>query len=226
MTLPANSRNPPFHGGKRPRDIKRVYLDLRKELTREQHGAYQELHQRRLRSDPVPRRGKRCRSVKDQSRLWKVAAALGCGTSAVSSLMPGSSSPVAAQDLIEINSVDYRGRSYYLLFDVSAGEIGRRSMLMYRGAIPKGTGRGTNKRGVATSNNPSNAIARGRTVERYRSIDSPPVLPSVLLCQEGRSCEDPAWGAYRVSFAVKGRAHAPACGRQRFLAPLSLSCTL
>ena len=29
-------------------------------------------------------------------------------------------------------------------------------------AIPKGTGMGTNKRGVATSNNPSNAMIRGR----------------------------------------------------------------
>jgi hypothetical protein len=34
--------------------------------------AQQELHQRRLRSDPVPSRGKRCRSLKDRSCLEKV----------------------------------------------------------------------------------------------------------------------------------------------------------
>ena len=33
--------------------------------------ADQELHQRRLRSDHVQSRVKRCRSVKDRSRLWK-----------------------------------------------------------------------------------------------------------------------------------------------------------
>jgi hypothetical protein len=32
----------------------------------------QELHQRRLRIDQVNSRVKRCRSVKDRSRLWKV----------------------------------------------------------------------------------------------------------------------------------------------------------
>jgi hypothetical protein len=34
--------------------------------------AHQELHQRRLRIDHVPSSVKRCRSVKDRSRLWKV----------------------------------------------------------------------------------------------------------------------------------------------------------
>ena len=34
--------------------------------------ATQELHQRRLRIDHVHNRGKRCRSVKDRNRLWKV----------------------------------------------------------------------------------------------------------------------------------------------------------
>jgi hypothetical protein len=34
--------------------------------------AHQELHQRRLRIDHVQSRVKRCRSVKDRSRLWKV----------------------------------------------------------------------------------------------------------------------------------------------------------
>ena len=34
--------------------------------------AHQELHPRRLRIDHVKSGGKRCRSVKDRSRLWKV----------------------------------------------------------------------------------------------------------------------------------------------------------
>jgi hypothetical protein len=44
---------------------------LRQELTREQHVAHQERHQRRLRIDHVPSRVKRCRIVKDRIRLWK-----------------------------------------------------------------------------------------------------------------------------------------------------------
>src|SRR5215831_13263039 len=39
---------------------------------REQHVAYQELHQRQLRSDHVKSRVKCCRRVKDRRRLWKV----------------------------------------------------------------------------------------------------------------------------------------------------------
>jgi hypothetical protein len=50
-----------------------VYRDLRQELTWEQHMAHQELHQPRLRIDHVRSRVKRCRSVKDRSRLWKVS---------------------------------------------------------------------------------------------------------------------------------------------------------
>jgi hypothetical protein len=49
-----------------------LYPDLRQERTREQYVANQELHQRRLRIDHVRSRVKRCRSVKDRSRLWKV----------------------------------------------------------------------------------------------------------------------------------------------------------
>jgi hypothetical protein len=45
---------------------------LRQELTREQHAVNQKLHQRQLRIDQVNSRVKRCRSVKDRSRLWKV----------------------------------------------------------------------------------------------------------------------------------------------------------
>jgi len=44
---------------------------LRQERTWEQHVANQELHQRRLRRDHVPSSVKRCRIVKDRSRLWK-----------------------------------------------------------------------------------------------------------------------------------------------------------
>jgi hypothetical protein len=51
--------------------------------------ANQELHQRRLRIDHVHSCVKRCRSVKDRSRLWKGAAAIGCGTSAVLSIISG-----------------------------------------------------------------------------------------------------------------------------------------
>jgi hypothetical protein len=49
--------------------IIRVYLDLRQLLTWEQHVANQELHQRRLRINYVKSSGKRCRSVKERSRL-------------------------------------------------------------------------------------------------------------------------------------------------------------
>ena len=48
-----------------------MYLDVQQERTREQHVTHQELHQRRLRSDHVQSRVKRCRSVKDRIRLWK-----------------------------------------------------------------------------------------------------------------------------------------------------------
>ena len=41
------------------------------ERTREQHGANQALHQRRPRIERVNRSVKRCRLVKDRSRLWK-----------------------------------------------------------------------------------------------------------------------------------------------------------
>jgi hypothetical protein len=41
------------------------------ELPLEQDLANQELHQRRLRSEPGHSRGKRCRIVKDRSRLWQ-----------------------------------------------------------------------------------------------------------------------------------------------------------
>jgi len=41
------------------------------ELTLEQHLANQALHQRRLRMEPVHSSVKRCRVVKDRSRLWK-----------------------------------------------------------------------------------------------------------------------------------------------------------
>jgi hypothetical protein len=41
------------------------------------------------------------------------AAAIGCGASAVPSIMPGSSSPVAAHDLIEINSNDFRDAEFF-----------------------------------------------------------------------------------------------------------------
>jgi hypothetical protein len=41
------------------------------ELTREQHRANQALHQRRLRIEHVNSSVKRCRVVKDRSRLWK-----------------------------------------------------------------------------------------------------------------------------------------------------------
>ena len=42
------------------------------ELTREQHRANQALHHRRRRIEHVNSSVKRCRSVKDRSRLWKV----------------------------------------------------------------------------------------------------------------------------------------------------------
>ena len=45
---------------------------MRQERTREQYVTNQVLHQRRLRIEHVRRRVKRCRSVKDRSRLWKV----------------------------------------------------------------------------------------------------------------------------------------------------------
>ena len=48
---------------------------------------------------------------------------------------------------------------------------------------------------------------------------NPLILSVVKFVPQLRSCEDPAWGAYRVSFAVKGRANAPAFGRQGLLAP-------
>ena len=41
------------------------------ELTRAQQRTNQALHQRRLRIEPVNRSVKRCRMVKDRSRLWK-----------------------------------------------------------------------------------------------------------------------------------------------------------
>ena len=47
---------------KKPRDA---------ELTREQEGANQALHDRRLRIEPVNSSVKRCRIVKDRIRLWK-----------------------------------------------------------------------------------------------------------------------------------------------------------
>jgi hypothetical protein len=40
------------------------------ELTLEQHLANEARHQRRLRSEPVNRSVKRCRSVQDRMRLW------------------------------------------------------------------------------------------------------------------------------------------------------------
>jgi len=65
-------------------------FDLWQELTREQHVANQELHRRRLRIDHVKSSVKRCRSIKDRSRLWKVGGR--GGTFAVPSIMPSSSS--------------------------------------------------------------------------------------------------------------------------------------
>ena len=41
------------------------------ERTREQHSANQALHQRRLRIEHINSSVKRCRMVKDRSRLWK-----------------------------------------------------------------------------------------------------------------------------------------------------------
>ena len=63
-----------------------------------------EFYQRRLRIDHVNRRVKRCHSVKDHSRLWKVASLIGGGASAGPSIMPGSSSRLAVDNLIGINS--------------------------------------------------------------------------------------------------------------------------
>ena len=49
-----------------------MYLDLWQELTWEQHVAHPQRHQRRLQSDPVQSRVKRCRRVTDRSRLCQV----------------------------------------------------------------------------------------------------------------------------------------------------------
>jgi hypothetical protein len=71
--------------------------------------ADQELHPRRLQIDHVHSRVKRCRSVKDRSRLWKVGVRDRVRDICCAPIMPGSSSPWAADDLIEINS--NKGRS-------------------------------------------------------------------------------------------------------------------
>jgi hypothetical protein len=72
---------------------------------REQQLATQALHQRRLRIDPVHSRVKRCRSVKDWSRLWKqgvsdLTMALGCALHTFRVRLP----PMAANTLSGINS--------------------------------------------------------------------------------------------------------------------------
>ena len=72
---------------------------------REQQLATQALHQRRLRIDPVYSRVKRCRSVKDWSRLWKqgvsdLTMALGCALHTFRVRLP----PMAANTLSGINS--------------------------------------------------------------------------------------------------------------------------
>ena len=73
---------------------------------REQQLATQALHQRRLRIDPVPSRVKRCRSVKDWSRLWKqgvsdLTMALGCALHTFRVRL----TPMAANTLSGINSI-------------------------------------------------------------------------------------------------------------------------
>ena len=75
---------------------------------REQELATQALHKRRLRIDPVHSRVKRCRSVKDWSRLWKqgvsdLTTALGCALHTFRVCLP----PMAANTLSGINSVVY-----------------------------------------------------------------------------------------------------------------------
>ena len=67
--------------------------------------ATQALPQRRLRIDPVHSRVKRCRSVKDWSRLWKqgvsdLTMALGCALHTFRVRLP----PMAANTLSGINS--------------------------------------------------------------------------------------------------------------------------
>ena len=66
--------------------------------------ADQGLHQCRLWIDHVQSSVKRCRSVKDRSRLWKVGGRDRVRDICCPCIIPGSSSPLAANDLIEINS--------------------------------------------------------------------------------------------------------------------------
>ena len=60
--------------------------------------------QRRRWIDCVKSRVKRCHRVKDRSRLWKVGVRDRV-RDLCSSIMPGSSFPLAAYNLIEINSI-------------------------------------------------------------------------------------------------------------------------
>jgi len=77
---------------------------LWQELTREQHVVNQERDQRRLRIDHVNNSVKRCRSVKDRSRLWQ-AGVRDLVTDICCALHhAGFVFPVAAYDLIGINS--------------------------------------------------------------------------------------------------------------------------
>jgi len=55
--------------------------------------ANQEFHQCRLRIDHIQSRVKRCCSVKTEATYGRWASAIGGGTSAMPSIMPGSASP-------------------------------------------------------------------------------------------------------------------------------------
>ena len=68
--------------------------------------ANQELPQRRLRIDHVHSSVKRCRSVKDRSRLWQVGVRDLVRDICCALHNAGFVFPVAAHDLIEINSND------------------------------------------------------------------------------------------------------------------------
>jgi hypothetical protein len=65
----------------------------------------QEIHQRRLRIDHVNNSAKRCRSVKDRRRLWQVGVRDLVRDTCCALHHARCIFPVAARDLIEINSI-------------------------------------------------------------------------------------------------------------------------
>ena len=75
------------------------------ELTLEQQRANQVLNQQRLRIEHVNSSVKRCRIVKDRIRLWKAGVRDLVMELLCPSQFPGAPEPLAAHDLIRINSI-------------------------------------------------------------------------------------------------------------------------